>query len=144
MTYGGTSRCLDNFLRKSFSIEYNTGVYRTGPSATRRRLFFHFVKVIVFRYLERLGVFQEFPPCIRHLQQTIVFHILGEISGNQCLADNRIPYLVFFAHSRTEHFEIFMQMRLHFRSFAALNDIYNIIGFEVLLDSENRFNHSTQ
>ena len=87
---------------------------------------------------------EEFLSGLRHLQQAVVFHVLAQVTGNQRLADHRIPRLVFLTHSGAEHFQILVQVGLHFGRLTALNDIYNIIGFEVLLDCENGFNHSTQ
>ena len=87
---------------------------------------------------------QEFLTCIRYFQQAVVFDFFGQITGNQCLADNSIPSFVFFSHTGTEHFQIFMQMRLHFRSFFSLYNIYNIVCFKIFFYRKNSFYYGAQ
>ena len=89
-------------------------------------------------------MFKELLTVICHFQQAIVFDILTQVTGNKCLTDHSIPRFVFFAHTRAEHFEIFMQMRLHFWSFLTLYYVYNIVRFKIFFHRENSFNHGTQ
>ena len=88
-------------------------------------------------------MFQEFLSGIRHLQQTVIFHIFAQVTGNQRLTNDSIPCLVLFAHARTESFQIFMQVRLYFGSFASLYNVNNIICFKILFHRENSLYHGT-
>ena len=87
---------------------------------------------------------QEFLSFFCHLQQAIVFYFLSQITGNQCLADNSIPSFVFFSHTGTENFQVLVQMRLHFRSFFSLYNVYNIVCFKIFFYRKNSFYHGAQ
>ena len=49
-----------------------------------------------------------------------MFHILAQVTCDQCLTNHCVPCFILFPHTGAEDFEVFMQMRLYFGSFFTL------------------------
>ena len=83
-------------------------------------------------------------PGFGHLQQSIVFNILTDITGYQCLTDYGIPRTLVFALSATEDLQVFVLIREHLAGLFAQQDIDNIFGFKFLFQCNDSFKNRTK
>ena len=107
-------------LPQIFQHWIKSRIHRTRATATCRCFLFSLFKVVIFSNLEWFRLLQKFVSLFRYLQKSIMFHVFAQVTSNQRLTDHRIPRLILFAHTGTEHLQVFMQMSLHFWSFSTL------------------------
>ena len=105
----------------------------TGCSTAYGNFFFLFVELVVFGYFERDRFLYKLFSFFRNLQQTVVFDVLSQISGNQCLTDNGIPCLFFLIRTGTENFQFIVLVRLYFGGLVADQHVDNIFCLEFFL-----------
>ena len=65
----------------------------------------------VFDYLERTWIFQKIHTFVCDLQNAIVVYVFFEVSGNDCLSDNNVPYLIAHIVATSKFFYLIMFVR---------------------------------
>ena len=79
-----------------------------------------------------------------HLEQSVVLDLLLQIARDECLTDDGVPYLLVLILASTELVEVLMLMSHYLVGVATHNEVDNIVGTEVLLDSQDGLKHDDQ
>src|SRR3712207_329912 len=95
------------------------------------------LKFRVLNYHERRWRLHKTLTGSRKFQQTVVFHILFNITGDNRLAHDRTPQLGRLVFSFSELLKRFMAMRHYIIGSTALNKVNDVLGSEILFQSMN-------
>ena len=116
-------------------------IHRARRSALRGDCYLLLVKVTVLHYFEGDRFIEKIPALVRHLQDTVIVHILLQVAGNERLADNSVPDLLADVIAATELFQVIVFMRTNFVRGAPDQNILNIIVPKIFFRRYDYFKH---
>ena len=110
-------------------------------STVLRNISFFFVEIAFLDDGERNGIFHKIAAFVRYAKHAEVFNVLGDIAGNDGLADNGVPSALAFVISNAKYFKFVVMMGANLVGGLAHQDILNIVFAEVLLNGDNHFQY---
>ena len=132
------------FLRKTLAQVFEhleeRGVDGARSTVLREAGFF-FVEIALLYDGERNRIFHKSTAFVRHAKHAEVFNVLGDIAGNDGLADNGVPSALAFVISNAKYFKFVVMMGANLVGGLAHQNILNIVFAEVLLNGDNHFQY---
>ena len=84
-----------------------------------------------------MGRLDEFLACRSHLQQTVVLHLLLQVTSYQGLANHGIPDLLILVGTCPEALQFIMMVSQDLVRLLTDDEVDHIVGTEILLDGQN-------
>ena len=100
-------------------------------------VFIVFVEVVVEHNHKRVRRLQEFLSCGGHLEQSVVLHVLLQITGNESLADDGIPNLPIQILTGAELFQLVVLVSNDVVGGTARDEVDDIVCPEILFHFQN-------